>query len=118
LLKLGTARHEDELGEGVLPSGFLLTPAITIEGDPTPGASITIHYLFSHGDGVLAIDGLGPPVSLTVPPYDRTLAILPFYFLFYLPPGRSPDSTSTRRSRTIHRSSASTSCCRDSSDRS
>jgi len=72
-------------GEGVLSLGFIFTPAITIEGDPTPGGSITIHYLFDGGDGVLAIWGLPPAVDLSVPPWDGKLCILPLRVLFYLP---------------------------------
>jgi hypothetical protein len=72
-------------GEGFLPSGFLFTPAITLEGDSTPGGTVTIHYDFDAGDSALAIWGLPPAGSFSTPPYDGELCIVPFNVFFFVP---------------------------------
>jgi hypothetical protein len=75
----------DTLGADTLVGGFTYTPAITILGTPQIGSSITIRYLCGPGDGLFAIYGAPPPVSVTTAPYDGTLCILPFHVLFYVP---------------------------------
>jgi len=74
----------NSLGEGVLPAGFAYTPAVTIEGDTTIGSSITIHDLCDPGDGIFAVYGLPPAVSVPTPPFDGDLAIVPFHYFFYV----------------------------------
>jgi hypothetical protein len=69
-------------GEGVLAAGFVYTPAVTIEGDTTIGSSITIHDLCDPGDGIFAVYGLPPAVSVPTPPFDGDLAIVPFHVYF------------------------------------
>jgi hypothetical protein len=71
-------------GEGVLPLSFLFTPAVLIDGDATPGGAITIHYLCDPGDGIFAVYGLPPAVSVPTPPFDGDLAIVPFHYFFYV----------------------------------
>jgi len=71
-------------GTGVLAAGFVFTPAITIEGDTTIGSSITIHDLCDPGDGIFAVYGLPPAVSIPTPPFDGDLAIVPFHYFFYV----------------------------------
>jgi hypothetical protein len=73
-------------GEGVLPAAFIFTPAITVEGDPTPGATITLHYLCTPSDAIFAIWGFPPTVALQTPPYKFDLCIWPYEVFFVLPP--------------------------------
>jgi len=84
-------------GEGVLPAGFTYTPAVTFDGDPHPGATITIHDLCDPGDGIFAILGLPPAVSIPTPPFHGALAIVPFHYFFYVSawPFNSFDLTAT-----------------------
>jgi len=71
-------------GAGAFANGFVYTPAITIEGDATLGATITIHDLCDPGDGIFAVLGLPPQVSIPTPPFGGDLAIVPFHYFFYV----------------------------------
>jgi parallel beta-helix repeat protein len=75
----------NDYGDGVLSNGFTYTPAVTIEGDTHVGSTITIHDLCDAGDGIFAVYGLPPQVSIPTPPFDGDLAIVPFHYLFYVP---------------------------------
>ncbi len=72
------------VGEGTLTRGFSWTPAVLIEGEARPGSSFVIRYLLDPRDGIFAIFGLPPEQSISTPPFDGTLCILPFYVLFHL----------------------------------
>jgi hypothetical protein len=71
-------------GTGVLASGFVFTPAITIDGPTTIGSTITIHDLCDPGDGIFAVYGLPPQTSIPTPPFDGDLAIVPLHYFFYV----------------------------------
>lgn len=83
----------DSLGSGTLAGGFAYTPATTISGEVTPGGSVTVDYLFDPGDGIFAIFGIPPEVSMPTPPFDGTLCVSPFHIAFFVPAWPFPDFT-------------------------
>src|SRR5262249_35448452 len=72
-------------GTGMASNGFVVTPAIVLEGDFTPGGSGVARYLLDPYDSILAIIGLPPPTAIPTPPFVGDLCIAPFYVLFVAP---------------------------------
>jgi hypothetical protein len=73
------------VGSGSLAGGFTFTPAVAWSGNASLGGKVTIEYLCQPLDGVFAIAGLPPAVSVPTPPFTGALSIAPFSFLFLIP---------------------------------
>jgi IPT/TIG domain-containing protein len=78
---------EDSIGSSTLPQSLIRTPAIALDGDFHPGGHVTVRYLIDPGDGMFAILGLPPPVTIPTPPFHGDLSINPFSSLFFIAPG-------------------------------
>jgi hypothetical protein len=79
-----TVLVRNNLGEDSIASAFCYTPAIlnVTEGDFHPGGYFVVRYLCDPGDTIFAIVGALPCVSISTPPFDGTLSLLPFNTLF------------------------------------
>ncbi len=73
------------LGSNASPNGFTHSPAIVVDAVASLGEEINLKYLCESGDGLLAIAGIPPPVSISTPPFDGNLCVVPFYIYFFLP---------------------------------
>jgi hypothetical protein len=74
----------NSLGAGILLNGFSYTPSIVLEGDFSPGGSVTAHIYCDPLDGLFVAYGLPPSPSIPTPPFHGNLSIVPFSFLAYL----------------------------------
>lgn len=89
----------ENVGSGSLAAGFTYTPAVVWSGSATPGGNVTVHYLCQPLDGVFAIVGLPPAVSIPTPPFTGALSIAPFQFLFLVPTNFWPSDEVTLNGR-------------------
>ncbi len=64
--------------------------SVFIDGTGAIGSAATVRYLMDPNDGMLALVGLPPPVSIPTPPFRGTLQISPFWIATFLPPGTWP----------------------------
>jgi hypothetical protein len=78
---------QDTRGASTLAGGFTYTPATTWTGSDALGGKLTIDYLCDPHDGIFAIAGAPPAVSIPTPPFDGELSISPFLKLFLVPAG-------------------------------
>jgi hypothetical protein len=78
---------QDARGASTLAGGFTYTPATTWTGSTALGGKLTIDYLCDPHDGIYAIAGAPPVVSIPTPPFDGELSISPFVMLFLVPTG-------------------------------
>ena len=64
---------------------FHRTPSIALDGEFARGGEVLATYEFDPFDGLFAIVGFGPPVSIPTGGYDGALCIFPFIPLFVVP---------------------------------
>ncbi len=72
------------IGTATLEEGFAYTPALELDGDPAPGAAVTLRLLLEVGDDVFAILGAPPPKDISTPPFQGALCVAPFALLSFL----------------------------------
>jgi hypothetical protein len=78
----------NSLGAATLSGGFRRTPAVELDGDWSLGGHATVRYLLDPGDGIVAIAGPPPSVTIPTPPYLGDLCVENFLILFIDSPGK------------------------------
>jgi hypothetical protein len=78
-----------------LAGGLTLVPWVFVDGVPTLGSTLDLHYEFETLDSTLAIFGFPPELSIGTPPFGGTLGIAPFFTLFVLTSWPSDEFVST-----------------------
>jgi Tol biopolymer transport system component len=81
---------QDTFGSTTVAGLFNYSPAILWSGSPVVGGELMIEYLVEPHDGVFAIAGVPPAVSIPTPPFEGNLGISPFFQLFFVPPAIWP----------------------------
>lgn len=80
---------------GIAPVGAVQAYSagtVFIDGDGSIGTHVTVRFLMRPNDGLLAIYGVPPPVSIPTPPFAGNLEIAPFTVLAFLPTNSWPYS--------------------------